>query len=105
MKELKKLTIVLVVIGVMLTFSLNAVALEKQHSKKVESQTKLININTATVSELVKLPHIGQKMAERIIEFRKKNGNFKKIEGIMKVKGIGEKIFKKFDHLLTVKKN
>jgi competence protein ComEA len=41
------------------------------------------------------------KIAQRIIDFRKKNGNFKRVEEIMKVKGIGEKIFLRFKDLIT----
>jgi competence protein ComEA len=52
-----------------------------------------INLNEATVEELIQLKGIGQKYAERIIEFREKNGPFKKIEDLMNVPGIGQKIF------------
>jgi competence protein ComEA len=52
-----------------------------------------ININTAGVEELVKLERIGEKYAQRIIEYREKNGPFEKPEDIMKVKGIGSKIW------------
>jgi competence protein ComEA len=61
-----------------------------------------VNINTAGVEQLVKLPRIGEKIAERIIEFRKKNGKFKRIQELMKVKGIGEKLFKRLEKLITV---
>ena len=52
-----------------------------------------ININTAGVEELVKMERIGEKYAQRIIEYREKNGPFEKPEDIMKVKGIGSKIW------------
>lgn len=54
------------------------------------SQNNKININTATQSELEKLPGIGPSLAVKIIDFRNKNGKFKKIEQIKNVSGIGE---------------
>jgi len=65
---------------------------------------KKIDINTASVVELQKLPRIGEKVAQRIVDFRKENGKFKKIEEIMKVKGIGEKIFGGIKDFITVGK-
>lgn len=61
-----------------------------------------VNINTAPASELETLPRIGPKVAQRIIDFRTKNGNFKKVEEIMKVQGIGEKVFDQIKDLITV---
>ncbi len=61
-----------------------------------------ININSASASELESLPRIGPKVAQRIVDFRTKNGNFKKVEEIMKVQGIGEKVFDQIKDLITV---
>jgi comEA protein len=61
-----------------------------------------ININTADSLKLQTLPRIGPKVAQKIIDFRKKHGKFKKIEEIMKVKGIGEKIFQEIKEKITV---
>ncbi len=52
-----------------------------------------VNINTASIEELLTLDGIGDAYAQRIIEFRDKNGPFQKPEDILKVKGIGEKIY------------
>jgi competence protein ComEA len=62
----------------------------------------LVNLNTATQAELEKLPGVGPAMAKTIIEYRQKNGGFKKVEELMNVKGIGEKSFLKLKTLVTV---
>jgi competence protein ComEA len=61
-----------------------------------------ININSASSDELQKLPQVGPKVAQRIIDFRKQNGPFKKAEELMKVTGIGEKIYAKLKDLISV---
>lgn len=61
-----------------------------------------ININTASLGELQKLPRVGPQIAQRILDYRKENGNFKRIEDILKVRGIGEKVFEQLKDLITV---
>jgi competence protein ComEA len=61
-----------------------------------------ININTATPAELQKLPGIGAATANRIVEYRQKNGPFKKAEELMNIRGIGEKSFLKLKPLVIV---
>ena len=50
-----------------------------------------ININSASKTELQKLSRIGPKKAERIIKYRLEHGDFKRVEDLAKVKGIGKK--------------
>jgi len=52
-----------------------------------------ININKASVEELVELPRVGQTVAKRIVVFRDDNGPFKKLEDLKSVRGIGDKVF------------
>jgi competence protein ComEA len=61
-----------------------------------------VNLNSASAAQLQTLPGIGASTAQRIVEYRQKNGNFKKIEELMNVKGIGEKSFLKLKPLITV---
>ncbi|MBI2485467.1 MAG: helix-hairpin-helix domain-containing protein [Deltaproteobacteria bacterium] len=61
-----------------------------------------VNINTATVEELVTLPGVGDSVAKNIVEHREKNGGFKTTEELINVKGIGEKKFEKIKDLVTV---
>jgi len=52
-----------------------------------------VNINAASAEELASLKHVGEKLAQKIIEYREKNGRFNSPEEIMNVSGIGEKVF------------
>jgi competence protein ComEA len=64
--------------------------------------TSTVNINTASAGELDALPGIGAKTAALIVEYRQKNGPFKKIEDLMNVRGVGEKYFLKLKPQITV---
>ena len=71
-------------------------------SKAPAAPTAPINLNTATQAQLESLPGVGPKAAQRILDYRKQNGHFKKIEDLMNVKGFGEKTFLKLKPMLTV---
>lgn len=53
-----------------------------------------ININTATTVELEKLPHIGRKTAEAIVQFRAENGPFRRPDDLMLIRGVSESRFR-----------
>ncbi|MEA1971715.1 MAG: ComEA family DNA-binding protein [Candidatus Cloacimonadota bacterium] len=64
---------------------------------------KKININTADVTELIKLKGIGKSKAKKIIEYRTNNGNFVTVEQLMDVKGIGKKTVQKNKERISLK--
>jgi competence protein ComEA len=66
------------------------------------ASTAVINLNTASATEIASLPGIGAKTAELIVEYRQKNGPFKKVEEIMNVRGVGEKSFLKLKSRISV---
>ena len=75
---------------------------EKPAAKAAAPAGGVVNLNSATQAQLETLPGIGAATAKRIIEHRQKNGNFKKVEELMNVKGIGEKAFLKLKSQVTV---
>jgi competence protein ComEA len=52
-----------------------------------------VNINAASVEQLQLLPRVGPAVAQRIVEYRKANGDFKSVDDLMLVRGIGERSF------------
>ena len=75
---------------------------KKKGKKGDELKEKSININSASKEQLTLLPGIGDSTAEKILAYRKEYGNFRKIEDIMKIKGIGTKKFEKFKSFITI---
>jgi competence protein ComEA len=92
-------TLLALVLAVFITPAFVLASPQGQEPAAVQKTT--INLNTATIDQLMTLPGIGQKTAERILEYRTKSGGFKKIEDLMNVKGIGEKSFLKLKPLVS----
>jgi competence protein ComEA len=63
---------------------------------------KVVNINSADASQLAMLPRVGPSVADRIVDYRKENGPFKKVEDLMLVQGIGEKTFQLLKPYLAI---
>lgn len=63
--------------------------------------SELVNINTATKEELMTVKGIGESKADSIIKYREENGNFKTIEDIKNIEGIGDKIYETIKVYIT----
>lgn len=69
--------------------------IDNESSNETTNTTTKVNINTATLKELITLNGIGESKAQAILEYRTKNGNFKTLEDLKKVSGIGEAAYEK----------
>ena len=71
-------------------------------SNVINSTNNLVNINTASIEQLLTLTGIGESKAKSIIEYRETNGLFKNIEDVKNVSGIGDALFNKIKDKITV---
>ena len=92
MTRTKKMVFLCIALAMVMTFSAPAWS----------GDAGKINLNKATAAELSQLKGIGMKYAEKIVEFRDKNGPFKQVEDILKVQGIGPKTLEKNKDRISV---
>ncbi|MEF3245536.1 MAG: ComEA family DNA-binding protein [Caldisericaceae bacterium] len=83
------------------SLDINDLTSEIAIASSTKSATGKININTASKTELMELPGIGETKAQAIIDFRTKNGPFKNPHDIVNVSGIGEKTYENIKDLIT----
>lgn len=73
-----------------------------EESVDTGSNSELVNINTATQTELELLSGIGPSLASKIIDYRNKNGKFKNIDELKNVPGIGENKYESIKNDITI---
>jgi competence protein ComEA len=96
------LAIVILVFTFSASLAFAQAASKADTGKSSEQVSGKVNINKATPEQLMELKGIGESYAKRIVEYREKNGPFKKIEDIMMVQGIGTKIFESIKDKITL---
>lgn len=88
-----------------LNYKVNEIVNDKSTDEYITNEiweSSKISINSATKEELMSLPSIGEAKASAIIEYRTKNGLFKKLEDIKNVKGIGNALYEKIKDYINI---
>ena len=106
MKHLKKLFVLTMAVALVVVIAPGLLAVEveeiSEEAKEISEEVAKININKASVDELLELKFVGPKFAERIVQYRTEHGPFETAEDIMKVKGIGPKVWDANKDRITV---
>ena len=82
--------------------SLGTVVSDPEKESSNSGKGSLVNINTATLNELEGLPNVGPATAKAIVDYREKNGKFKKTTDLMKITGIKQKTFEKLKDFICI---
>ncbi len=99
---MNKLILALLLCSLHFTFTSHSVLAQPAKDKMSQLQTTSINLNTATLEQLIALPGVGKKKAAAIIEYRSKYGKFKSVDDLTKVKGVGVKMLAKLKDRISV---
>ena len=86
-----------------ITLVLFCVALWAPVAGAQEEAPVKVNINTATAEELMVLKYVGETLSQRIVEYREEHGAFESPEDIMKVHGVGQRVYESNKDIITVK--
>ena len=92
----------LIVLSVILIATISSAAMAADSQPVAAPITGIVNLNTADAAQLAMLPRVGAKAAQRILDYRKEHGSFKKTSDLMQVKGFGEKSFERLAAYVTV---
>ena len=96
------------IVALTLMLAVGAFAFAEEAAPGGASQSNaagVVNINTADASQLALLPRVGEKAAQRIIEYRTQHGPFKKTSDLMQVKGFGAKTYEMVAPYIAVSGN
>jgi competence protein ComEA len=91
-----------ILITAFLITSVGAAAFAAETPANTSAPSGVVNINTADVAQLSLLPRVGQKAAQRIVDYRAQHGAFQKTTDIMQVKGFGDKSYERLSSYITV---
>ena len=92
----------LIVISAILIVTMSTAVMAADTQQIQTSPAGVVNINSADATQLAFLPRVGVKAAQRIVDYRKEHGSFKKTSDLMQVKGFGEKSYERLASWLTV---
>jgi competence protein ComEA len=92
----------LIVLSAILIISMSTAGMAANTQLTQAAPTGVVNINSADVAQLAFLPRVGVKAAQRIVDYRKEHGSFKKTSDLMQVKGFGEKSYERLASYLSV---
>ena len=104
LKAIRLLTVAALCAAVLTAGAGHALAVPPAKDDGATRSTAPLDLNKASENELTEIPGIGPSLAKRIVEFRNENGNFRRVEDLLKVRGIGEKSFQKIRPYVTVSK-
>jgi competence protein ComEA len=81
------------ILGFTMTFTTVALPVQTDSRARapVHTQKTVVDINRASTEEFQKLPGIGPKLAQQIVDYRTKHGPFRRVEDLLIIKGIGNK--------------
>ena len=75
---------------------------QSDHAETIPAEKVGLDLNTATMTQLMELPGIGEVLAQRILEYRQTNGSFITIDELLNVKGIGEKKLEELEPFVKI---